>query len=79
MALRSVLDKLVDPEGLLKLVRYLYGHPTEVDRSEILLKDGRIFDRYSAPIIDATKKYYGRVWYFRDVSELKKSRQIRKE
>ena len=45
----------------------------EVSRDEVILKDGRFFDRYSAPMLGPDGKYYGRVWYFRDISENKKS------
>lgn len=72
LALKSVLDKLVDPQEFLDRVKYLYSHPQEIDRTEVLLKDGRILDRYSAPMIDSNQKNYGRVWYFRDISEAKK-------
>src|SRR6185437_16933630 len=35
------------------------------------LKDGRTFDRYSSPMTSADGTYYGRVFYFRDVTEAK--------
>jgi PAS domain S-box-containing protein len=68
-AIGSVLHKLADPEGFLSRVRYLYGHPNEESQDELCLKDGRTFDRYSAPVRDSDGGYYGRVWYFRDVTE----------
>ena len=71
-ALKTVLDKLVDPKGFLSRVKYLYEHIREKSREEILLKDGRIFDRYSAPMFGQDGKYYGRVWYFRDMTEQRK-------
>jgi two-component system, NtrC family, sensor kinase len=49
-ALQSVVDKLIDPQEFLARVAYLYEHPNEESRDEILLKDGRTFDRYSAPV-----------------------------
>jgi len=72
LTIKSILDKLVNPQEFLDHVKYLYDHPEETDRSEVLLKDERIFDRYSAPMIDSNQKNYGRVWYFRDISEAKK-------
>jgi signal transduction histidine kinase len=68
-AVASVLHKLADPEGFLTRVRYLYGHPNEESQDELSLRDGRTFDRYSAPVRDSEGGYYGRVWYFRDVTE----------
>ena len=38
-------------------------------------KDGRIIDRYSAPVTGADGKYYGRVWYFRDITERRQMEQ----
>ena len=70
-ALQSVMDKLVSPEEFISKVKYLYGVRDEISLDEIILKDGRIFDRYSAPMIGAERKYYGRVWNFRDITERK--------
>jgi PAS domain S-box-containing protein len=74
-ALQSVLDKLVDPKEFLERVSHLYAHPEEVSRDEIRLKDGRTFDRYSAPVRDDEGVIYGRVWYFRDVTGRKKTEE----
>lgn len=67
-AIVSVLDRLVDQDGFLARIRYLYEHPDEESEDELLLKDGRIFGRHSAPVTGADGVYYGRVWYFRDVT-----------
>jgi len=71
-ALQSVTDKLADPEGFIHKVKLLYESRHETSRDEIFLKDGRSFDRYSAPMLGAHGKYYGRVWYFRDITERKR-------
>lgn len=70
-ALSSVLHKLLDPEAFLCRVRYLYSHPYEESQDELSLKDGRTFDRYSAAVRSAEGGYYGRVWYFRDITDKK--------
>ena len=72
-ALASVFDKLVDPEGFLSRVRDLYAHPDEQSRDEIALKDGRTFDRFSAPVRSADGTHHGRVWFFRDISDRKRN------
>jgi len=69
LVLNAVLDKLIDPELFLSEVNYLYEHTEETSFDEILLKDGRIFERYSAPMIGSDGIYRGRVWYFRDITE----------
>jgi two-component system CheB/CheR fusion protein len=71
LILKAFLNKLVDPDNFLKKVLYLYEHNHEVSRDEVFLKDGRVFDRYSSPMEGADGKYYGRVWYFRDITERK--------
>lgn len=56
-------------------VRYLYQHPAETSFDEIRLKDGRVFDRYGTPIRSREGLDYGRVWYFRDVTERRRTEE----
>lgn len=77
-ALQSVLHKLVDPEEFLDKVQYLYKNKNETSRDEILLKEGVTLDRYSAGIFGSDGKYYGRVWFFRDVTKQKQVEQALK-
>ena len=72
-ALQSVMDRLAIPEEFARKVQHLYEVHDEVSRDEILLKDGATFDRYSAPMLGAGEKYYGRVWYFRDITKRKQA------
>ena len=73
LALKCVMDKLVDPQQFIEKVEHLYSHQNETCRDELALKDGRVFERYSAPMIDEADMYFGRVWYFRDITERKNS------
>jgi PAS domain S-box-containing protein len=74
-ALRSVRDKLVDPDEFLARVAYLYEHPEEESRDEIRLVHGRTIDRYSAPVRGPEGTLYGRVWFFRDITEEREATQ----
>jgi PAS domain S-box-containing protein len=74
-ALQSALERLVNPEGFLERVRYLYEHPEEKSHDEIDLIDGITFERYSAPLIDIDKRHNGRVWYFRDITKRKRAEE----
>jgi diguanylate cyclase (GGDEF)-like protein/PAS domain S-box-containing protein len=65
-----------DRNWFLEQVQYLYEHKLETSRDEIVLKNGQIFDSYSAPMIGPNDQYYGRVWYFRDITEHKKAEVI---
>ena len=73
LAIRSVLDKVTEPEFFVERIVHFYKHKDENGRDEIALKDGRIFERYSAPVRDAEEVYYGRVWYYRDITEQKRA------
>ena len=77
LALQSVLAKLVDPDEFLSRVEYLYQHREERRRDEISLRDGRVFDRYTAPMIGNDGVYYGRIWNFRDITEWKRAESAR--
>ncbi len=70
--LKLVTSKVADSEGFMARVKHLYEHREEKSREEIILKDGRVFDRYSAPVLGTEGKYFGRVWYLRDITEQKR-------
>ncbi|MCK9442556.1 MAG: PAS domain S-box protein, partial [Methanothrix sp.] len=76
-ALQSVTDKLASPEEFMQRVLHLYEVQDKISSDEVILKDGRSFDRYSAPMLGASGKYYGRVWYFRDITERKQAEEFR--
>ena len=71
--LQSVMDKLASPEEFAGKLEQLHEAHDETSRDEIALKDGRTFDRYSAPMIGAAGQYLGRVWYFRDITQRKQA------
>jgi PAS domain S-box-containing protein len=68
--LAFVLNQLSEPEAFLKKVQALYGSDV-VDLDTIAFKDGRVFERYSAPMLMAGR-ITGRVWSFRDITERKR-------
>ena len=59
--LELVASRVADREDFLVRVKYLYDHRVEKSREEILLKDGRVFDRYSAPMFGGDGKYLHRL------------------
>ncbi len=65
--LDSVLEQLDDPGAFLAKVRELYGSHAE-DLDLLRFKDGRVFERYSRPLLGASG-VAGRVWSFRDITE----------
>jgi PAS domain S-box-containing protein len=76
-ALAAVRDRLVDPEAFGRRVAHLYENPMEESSDEIVLVDGRVFDRYSAPVLDLDGVARGRVWFFRDVTDRRRAEAAR--
>lgn len=74
-ALNFVLPKLVNPEEFVHRINYLYENKQEKSHEEIALTDGRILERYSASMFGDDGHYYGRVWYYRDITERKKAEE----
>jgi PAS domain S-box-containing protein len=69
--LRFAADKVADSQSFLRRIQYLFENKQETSHDEIVLKNGMIFESYSAPMIGPDHRYYGRVWYFHDITERK--------
>ena len=77
--LHYVNEQLADPDAFLSRVRYLYDHKEEKSFEELPLKDGRVLERFSSPMLGEGGKYFGRIWYFRDISERKQAEEKTRE
>ncbi len=53
-----------------------YEHTHESSHCELLLKDGRTIERTSVPVNFAGQEDWGRIWYFRDISDRKASETL---
>jgi diguanylate cyclase (GGDEF)-like protein/PAS domain S-box-containing protein len=71
--LQSVVSQLEDPDAFLAKVRELYASPA-ASLDTLAFKDGRIFERYSRPLVEGAGAA-GRVWSFRDVTNEKRAVQ----
>jgi PAS domain S-box-containing protein len=78
-ASRHILSMLKEPEKHESIFKDLYKNKEAKQRLEIELKDGRIFDRYTAPVLDSNGKYMGRIWFFSDISDYRKIERELKE
>ncbi|HYO60645.1 MAG TPA: SpoIIE family protein phosphatase [Actinomycetota bacterium] len=70
---QAIFDQLVDPKGFEERVLDLYRHPERTPRDELRLKDGRVFEAYGTPLQDEGGRYHGWAWFFRDVSDRKRT------
>jgi PAS domain S-box-containing protein len=69
--LDSVLTQLVEPKPFIAKIQFLYDHRDQIDRDEIVLRDDREFEYYTTPMIGPHEEYFGRIWYFHDITEQK--------
>ncbi|HZF63793.1 MAG TPA: PAS domain-containing protein, partial [Chitinophagaceae bacterium] len=67
-ALQHAKTMLVDPQGFIDKVEYLYTNRTEKSYDLIPFKDGRMIERNGTPILSENGSYYGWAWYFRDIT-----------
>ena len=73
---REWLTKQIkNPEKIVEQLAYLQEHPDGIIRDEFELFDGRIIDRYSAPVIGEDGKHYGRIWAYRDITNRKRAEE----
>jgi len=72
---QQVTDRVEDPDAFVQRINYLSSHRDEKSRDELRLKNGKIFDRYSAPLVDSKSQYRGRIWYFRDITDRKRAEE----
>ncbi len=66
-----VLDQLQVPSAFIDKVQKLYRSPDD-DIDKLLFKDGRVFERFSYPLMRAGV-VSGRVWSFSDITEREKN------
>jgi PAS domain S-box-containing protein len=72
---KYVADQVEDPALYIDRVEYLYSHRDKKSRDDLKLKNGKTFDRYSAPLINSIGQYWGRIWYFHDITKRKQAEE----
>ncbi|MXR53016.1 PAS domain-containing protein [Halovenus sp. WSH3] len=70
-ALERAMDLVADPEQFYEEIQRLYDNPSETSRTEVELTDGRVFERYTAPVTGDDGTHYGRLWTYRNITERK--------
>ncbi len=72
-ALQAVTEQLEDPEGFIQRVMELYSTLDEEERGvRIQMKGGRVLERYSRGLHGPDGAYWGRIWFYRDITELER-------
>jgi PAS domain S-box-containing protein len=61
-----------EPEKFAEQVAYLYAQPDALSHDEIQLRNGKVLERDSAPVLGKDGTRYGRIWVFRDITERKR-------
>jgi PAS domain S-box-containing protein len=76
--LNSMLEQLSDPDGFVVRVKEINAKPEAESTDLINLKDGRVFECISKPMLIEGKPQ-GRVWSFLDISERMRGEEALKE
>jgi diguanylate cyclase (GGDEF)-like protein/PAS domain S-box-containing protein len=71
--LAAATAAMKNPAAFLARVRYLYEHPDETSHDELETIDGRSIERHTQALRTPAGLYLGRVWFFRDITERKKT------
>ena len=72
---QAIAVQVTDAQAFIARIRDLFQHPNERAHDELKLRDGRVIDRHTAPLHGEQQKYLGRIWYFRDITELKQANE----
>jgi PAS domain S-box-containing protein len=75
MIYEFILNQLKNPEIFARRIEHLFFNEAEKSLDEIEFKDGKTYESYSSPLIDLTDQNKGRIWYFRDVTESRRSQE----
>ena len=68
-----IVQQVANPQQARENIKQLYANPTARASAEIALKNGAIYERFSAPVQRTDGFIDARVWYFRDISQRKRA------
>lgn len=68
----SLIHSLKDAGPLRDKLAHLLAHPKDSIQVELELKDGTVLDCHSVPVNGLAGKNYGRLWTFRDITQLRR-------
>lgn len=67
--IQHISKQVKNSNEFIRMVKHLTEHKDKVGRHQIELIDERIIDMQAHPLKGQSGKYYGRVWYFRDITK----------
>jgi len=73
--MRWVLSQVENAQQVEDRIEALYAQPDINSASEVRLKNGAILERFSAPVKSADGVHLGRVWYFHDITQHKRTEE----
>lgn len=71
-ALEWAANQTMNPAEFLARVNQVYEQPDREVREELLMNDGRVYERFGAPILSGDVRL-GWVWTFREITESKRA------
>ncbi|MCA1659107.1 MAG: PAS domain S-box protein, partial [Verrucomicrobiaceae bacterium] len=74
IALNWAAEQTTDPAAFLARVNDIYSQPDIRFREEMSMKDGRVYERFGAPVKHGETRL-GWVWTFRDITEQKRAQE----
>ena len=77
--LATGMKLVANREHFLAKVNHLYAHPEERSFDEVLFTDGRVLDRYSAPVRASDGLVCARLWIFREVTEQRRAEEAERQ
>ncbi len=72
LALQWAANQTTNPQAFLERVGNVYEQPNEQVREEVPMQDGRVYERFGAPILSGQSRL-GWVWTFRDITTRKRA------
>ena len=76
-ALAWAKEQFADPEQFIATTELLYQNPYRTIHDEVIRKDGSVLERYSTAVQSKEGVYYGRVWFYRDITQRKQAEDER--
>ena len=69
----AAMRVVAEPEAYERRVAYIYDHPEDSSRDELVLRDGRVIDRFTTPFKSSDGEILGRIGFFRDVTDRRRA------